>query len=257
MLSFSPLQCHIDGKLYTLDLQRPIDISLPLSTAENQVNCYYAEAVQIEAIRVGSFVGDVREGGSCNYVRVSLTPHGNGTHTECYGHISSDGHSINSALRKFWFLAYLVSVEVSTSPNGDRYVSLETLQKSLKDVPSTEALVIRTLPNPESKKHQQYSGTNPTFLEPQSGDFLRQRGVEHLLIDTPSVDKEWDEGALNVHKGFWQFPSLPRAEATITELVYVPNHVKDGLYALNLQIISLESDASPSKPVLYALKSES
>ncbi len=255
MLQFGKVHCEVEGQNYSLDLHKPLDISLPLSTKPEQVNCYYAEPVLIEPIRVGSFVGDVRQGGSCNYVRVSMTPHGNGTHTECYGHISADAYTLPQALQQFWFLAQLITVEPFTHSNGDRFVPLATLEQQLATLPRTEALIIRTLPNEKQKQYAQYSGTNPVFLEPGSGDFLRERGILHLLIDTPSVDKEWDEGKLNVHKGFWNYPTAPRKNATITELVFVPNHVADGLYALNLQIISLEADAVPSKPVLYILQS--
>jgi hypothetical protein len=50
---------------------------------------------------------------------------------------------------------------------------------------------------------------------------------------------------------FWNYPENPRMNATITEMVYVPNEVNDGIYILNLQIASLQTDASPSKPILY------
>jgi hypothetical protein len=36
-------------------------------------------------------------------------------------------------------------------------------------------------------------------------------------------------------------------------MIFVPDEVKDGTYLLNLQIASFENDASPSKPVLYAI----
>jgi hypothetical protein len=44
----------------------------------------------------------------------------------------------------------------------------------------------------------------------------------------------------------------PRYSATITELIYVPDGVEDGLYLLNLQVPNLRTDAVPSRPVLYA-----
>jgi arylformamidase len=78
-------------------------------------------------------------------------------------------------------------------------------------------------------------------------------GLDHLLIDLPSVDRESDGGKLLAHKAFWQFPERIRKNCTITELVYVADTIQDGLYFLNLQITSLEMDASPSKPVLYNL----
>jgi hypothetical protein len=82
---------------------------------------------------------------------------------------------------------------------------------------------------------------------------LAENGVQHLLTDLPSVDREEDAGAMAAHKAFWQYPHSPRLQATISEMVFVPNEAKDGLYFLNLQIASFESDASPSKPILYPL----
>ena len=63
-----------------------------------------------------------------------------------------------------------------------------------------------------------------------------------------------DEGKLLAHKAFWQYPESTRFDATITEMIYVPNHVIDGTYLLNIQIAPFVNDASPSKPVLYKIE---
>ena len=99
-----------------------------------------------------------------------------------------------------------------------------------------------------------YSGANPPYLHHKAISYLVERGVEHLLLDLPSVDREEDGGQLLGHRAFWQYPESPRAHCTITELIYVNNSIRDGLYLLNLQVASFEIDASPSKPVLYALE---
>jgi hypothetical protein len=81
-----------------------------------------------------------------------------------------------------------------------------------------------------------------------------------LLIDLPSVDKEKDGGKLAAHKAFWNVKDVnhlnedARLNCTITEMVFVPNEVSDGIYVLNLQIASFENDASPSKPILYSIQ---
>ena len=116
-----------------------------------------------------------------------------------------------------------------------------------------EALIIRTLPNTSKKKTRQYSNTNWPYLTEKAAAYIRRCGVQHLLIDLPSVDKEKDGGELLAHHAFWNYPNDTRFNATITELIYVPNAVKDGDYILNLQIASFENDASPSKPVLYRI----
>ena len=90
-------------------------------------------------------------------------------------------------------------------------------------------------------------------LHHEAVEYLVKSGVQHLLLDLPSVDREEDGGKLLSHRAFWQYPEATRAYATITEMVFVPNTVKDGLYLLNLQTTSLDLDASPSKPVVFAL----
>ncbi|HRI35474.1 MAG TPA: hypothetical protein PLD02_17115 [Saprospiraceae bacterium] len=58
-------------------------------------------------------------------------------------------------------------------------------------------------------------------------------------------------GQLLAHKAFWQYPEAVRKHCTITELIYVPNEVRDGFYLLDLQTAAFDLDASPSRPVLF------
>ena len=83
--------------------------------------------------------------------------------------------------------------------------------------------------------------------------YLREKGIKHLLIDLPSVDKEKDGGRLLSHNAFWNTDGKVRMDATITEFIYVPNNVEDGEYLLNLMIAPFENDATPSKPILYKI----
>ena len=71
------------------------------------------------------------------------------------------------------------------------------------------------------------------------------------MIDTPSVDREEDGGVLAFHHAFWQVPENPQFDKTITELIFVDNSIKDGVYLLELQMAAFENDASPSRPTLY------
>ncbi|HSI91182.1 MAG TPA: cyclase family protein [Adhaeribacter sp.] len=242
------------GKRYEFDPQNPLDISLPLKPGTDTVNCFWAEPVVFDTIRIGSFVGSVAEGGCTNYQRIHITPHGNGTHTECYGHISPDPEAtIYNCLKQFLFVAQVLSVEPKKQQNGDLVVMLEDVKPHFRPE-KPEAFILRTLPNTEAKKTTHYSGTNPVYLEPALAHFLVEKGVEHLLVDLPSVDREEDGGELLAHHAFWQYPHNIRKSATISELIFVPDEVKDGLYLLNIQLTSLTADASPSKPVMYALQ---
>jgi len=115
------------------------------------------------------------------------------------------------------------------------------------------------LPNEKEKKSRKYSNTNPPYLSEDAAIFIRESEIQHLLIDLPSVDREHDEGKLLAHKAFWNVTNTEtlnddaRLNATITEMIYVPDEITDGDYILNLQIASFENDASPSKPILYKI----
>lgn len=245
------------NKNYSLSTEEATPVGIPLRTGTQNPNCYWAEPPRFEMIRVGDFVGSVAEGGSCNYQKVSITPHGNGTHTECYGHISDDPTAtIARCLRPAWWVALLVTLTPEEQKSGDRVLTLETLLASIDKMPvsSFEALVIRTLPNEPGKLMRNYNATNPPYLEPALTAWCARQGVEHLLVDLPSLDREEDGGKLLAHRAFWQYPHATRRHATVTELIYVPDTLPDGLYALQLLAPFWEIDAVPSTPVLFPMK---
>ncbi|MEX0968488.1 MAG: cyclase family protein [Bacteroidia bacterium] len=233
------------------DLSSPVDITIPLRQ-ENNPNAFYLPKPKFEAAVAGSFVGDVNRGGSCNVNNICLSPHGNGTHTECAGHISNERHFIKDALRQFHFVALLLSVEPAEA-GPDKMVTLGAVQQTwnrLNPVATPAALVLRTLPNSEEKKQRVWSGSNPPHLEPDLVHWLNKQSIRHLLLDLPSVDRE-DDPNLSGHHIFFGYPQQPDLHKTITEMIYVPDSATDGLYLLNLQVLALESDASPSHPVLF------
>lgn len=244
-----------EGKDYKIDLSRPIDISIPLHSGKKNVNAFYIPDVKIEPIRIGSFVGAVNKGGSCNVNNIYFNPHGNGTHTECVGHISKEFISLNDCLSSFFFHARVITVNPEKK-GEDFIITKSQMLKAFgkKSNRNVEALVIRTKPNSKSKLTKKYSGTNPPYLDKDAAAWMRDNGIVHLLIDLPSVDREMDGGRLSAHHAFWNYPAATRMKSTITELIYVPDKVSDGDYLLNLMIASFENDASPSKPVLYAYK---
>jgi len=234
---------------FQADLNQPIDISIPLG----QVKCFYAPDVKMTPYQSGEFIGSVKAGAPVNFFDVQLNPHGNGTHTECLGHVTKRQESVNQKLKKFHFFCQLITVKLEKKRNKDQVITLKRLKENLpKELP--EAILIRTSPNRKSKLTKDYSGTNPPYLDAKAMTFLVDQGVKHLLIDLPSVDREVDAGKLASHHIFWNTNGNPRKDCTITEMVFVPSEIKDGLYLLNLQIAPLELDASPSKPVIYSLK---
>lgn len=240
-----------------IDLSKPIDISIPLSNTDENPIAWYIEKPEIEPVVFGDWIGKVSEGSSTNFNNIFFNPHGHGTHTECLGHITRDFYSINQCLKQFFFKAELISI-TPENINDDLVITKFQIEKALNGK-TPEAIVIRTLPNLEQKKHKNYSKTNPPYLADEAAIFIREIGIQHLLIDLPSVDREEDEGKLLAHKAFWNVKDVnnlnddARLNCTITEMIFVKNEIQDGSYILNLQIASFENDASPSKPILYKI----
>jgi len=258
---------------WAADLERGRDLSIPLVFGGEQPNLFDAPAASALALRSADFVGDVALGGSCNCSEYRLTPHCNGTHTECVGHVTRQRVSIREVCAGGIEPALLLSVQpVSARGSGedsdpvpqatDRVVTASAIQAAWqrwRPTPVT-ALVLRTLPNEKTKLARRYGadGAPPPFLTRQAAELLVDRGIEHVLLDVPSLDRTHDEGKLTGHRIFWGLPAgstdvtaAKRPAATVTELIYAPDDVPDGWYLLELQIAPFEADAAPSRPVLY------
>jgi kynurenine formamidase len=199
-------------------------------------------------VEAGSFVGNVNRGGSCNCEDIYFNAHGDGTHTECAGHISDEFVSINKTLTQSFFSARLITV----TPEDNR-VTAESIRKAQhgQDYPS-DALIVRTLPNDESKRSRNYSGSNPPWFTEDAINFINQTGVRHLLTDLPSLDRE-DDDKLLAHHAFFQPNGKWQLDRTVTEMVFVPKQIRDTLYMAEIQIAAFESDASPSRVRIYEL----
>lgn len=242
-----------NGQAFCADLTRGIDLSLSLRNGADNPNAFWAPMPSFSPVRAGDFVGSTAEDGPVNFFNVFFNPHGNGTHTECVGHIARERYVLRECLREFHCWAKVVSLYPRRLDDGDRVLMRDQIEDVLTPG-EADALVLRTLPNDPTKKTRQYSGTNPPYLHAAAAAFLAECGIRHLLIDLPSVDREEDGGVLAAHKAFWQYPEAVRSNCTITELVYVPNEVADGMYWLNLQTAAFDLDVSPSRPVLFALQ---
>ena len=247
------------------DLGEPIDISIPLRFNGPQPNAYGVEAATSRACEAGDMVGDTRRGGSVNFEQSSLIPHCNGTHTECIGHITHERISVRDCLRDVFMSAVLVSIEPENAGDGDLIITRVLIEQALMpqtaadtDVRVPTALVVRTLPNDDSKLTRQYGDVIPPYFSADAMEFIVEAGFKHLLVDMPSIDRIYDDGKLTNHRIFWKVGPgsfetnmASRIHSTITEMIYVPSSVEDGEYLLNLQIAPFEADAAPSRPVLF------
>lgn len=242
------------GRSWRIALDRPIDLSLPLDADSPGPRAWHVGPPDFTPVRDGEKTYAVAAGAPVNFRDVAFNPHGNGTHTESVGHITPEVHPIGPVLQRYWFSARLVSVlpEDRRMADGvDKVISLEQIRGSI-DHQAPEALVIRTLPEDGGKRTRQWTGTNPPYIEKEACAWLRSIGVQHLLLDLPSVDREEDKGELAAHHAFWDYPHKLDLRRTITEMIHVPDHVRDGDYLLELQVPNFINDAAPSRPLLYA-----
>lgn len=241
-----------NGSQFKADLQSGIDLSIAIKTGQT-VNAYYAHPVTMEPYVEGDWIGSVAKGGPVNYRDIFFSPHGHGTHTECFGHIDETIQSVNKHFTAFHMVAQVITVQPVQLENGDLVISQRLLEEL--DLQETEGLIIRTLPNDDSKRTRKYSGQNPPYLQVDAIEFLVSKRCKHLVLDVPSIDRESDEGKLLGHRAFWRYPDEIRSDCTVTELAFIPNKAKDGLYLLNLQVAPFENDAAPSRPIIFPLTS--
>lgn len=252
-----------------------IDISIPLRFNGPQPNAYGVDAALAKSH------GDTRTGSSVNFDEYTFTPHCNGTHTECVGHITHERISVRDCLKDVIVPAVLVSIKPINTEDAreigsaivdgrDKLITRDLLSEKLASIqsenprseirdPQSKAMIVRTLPNDDRKLTAVYGGDNiPPYFTAVAMKLIVDSGFTHLLCDLPSIDRISDEGKLINHRIFWNvedgsFEANPhtRVNSTITELIYVPNEVPDGEYLLNLQIAAFDTDCAPSRPVLF------
>ena len=258
---------NIKGKKVEVNFSEGNDISIPLNFNGKQPNTYGVDRASSAPYQDGQFIGDTRKGGPCNFETYSFTPHCNGTHTECIGHITDERITILSSLKDEMIPSTLISVTPKNTTENytpklnkeDLVITKQDLETQLSGVNFAflKGMIIRTNPNSEKKKSRDYMQETPSFFSIEAMEYLVSLGVQHLLVDTPSVDRLFDDGHLSAHNIFWETKGKqfnPNTQSkTITEMIFVPDSLEDGAYLLNLQIPAFVSDAAPSRPILYKI----
>jgi arylformamidase len=259
-----------------VDLTSPVSLAIDLDFTGRQPRHFGAPPATSRPFAVPGFSGSVAHGASCNCQALTLIPHCNGTHTECVGHLTREPLDAHRVAPLGLLPALLVSIEPvdaatsreSTDPApqpGDQLITGHALASSWNAAAAIapRALVIRTLPNTPTKQHQDYSDSTPPYLTRAAANLLVERGIEHLVVDLPSIDRSHDAGRLTAHRIFFGLPpgsvtlaQATRAGATVTELAYIPDTAPDGPYLLELQVPALGGDAVPSRPLLYRLNGQ-
>jgi len=246
----------LDGQPVKADLSAGISLGIAIAEDGRHPRFFVDQGARFSPLKAGDFSGRVCQGGSCNADVVEFIPHCHGTHTEGFGHVSETHDPVDASINNACYTARLISVRPDRI---DRHGSPLLSSADLAGHLDRQALVIRTLPNEESKRWRDYS-RSPCYPI-LSEDAMRQvaeAGIQHLLIDTPSIDAA-DDPSLRLHRLFWQMeadqplPPTSRRCATLTEMIFVPDQVGDGDYLIHLGLSTLVSDATPSCPTLFEL----
>ena len=263
----------LSGGDVKVDLARPLSLAITLDFDAPQPRHFGAPRASARPFEAPGFSGAVASGASCNCEVLTLIPHCQGTHTECAGHLTREKLDAYRVVPSGLVPALLLSVTPEaaavsgegTAPApaaGDLLISAGALAAAWPAAAPFEAraLVIRTLPNTADKRARDYTLTTPPYLSREAAQLLVSRGILHLLVDVPSLDRTHDEGRLTAHRIFFGLPpgstrlrAAARSDATVTEFAFVPDELPDGAYLLEIQVPALAGDAVPSRPLLYPL----
>jgi kynurenine formamidase len=256
-----------NGRRFLADFASPHSIAIPLDFAGPQPACFGAPPARARPLLESASV-------RCDVL--TLTPHCNGTHTECIGHVTEERISVADVVSGGACVALLVTVDPVAAANtnedtdpppapGDRLITAAALAAAAARHagPAPEALLVRT-ERTAAVPAREYRGPAPApYLSRQAARWLVEAGILHLVLDVPSADRAEDGGRLTAHRLFFGLPALSRRaaeasrpRASITELAWMPPQVADGFYLLDLQIPAFATDAAPSRPLLYALRCE-
>ncbi|WP_448213325.1 cyclase family protein [Colwellia sp. MEBiC06753] len=261
---------------YTVNTAFGFNAAISLDFNQTQPNHFSAEIAKSTPMQAGGFIGDTKQGGSCNVNELSFNPHCNGTHTETIRHICHDDSPLSLAIADISLPPLMPCVLLSVTPvsaaqtdesytpalnTDDRLITRAQLAKVLDNysLDELQALAVRTLPNDDQKLSAHYNEQHqPAFFTREAMLYLNERGIEHLIVDIPSIDRLHDDGLLTNHHLFWQVAegmhqalSNSLINKTITELAYFNTDIDDGFYFINLQTPAFANDAAPSRPVLY------
>ena len=254
-------------------IDSPVSLALQLDFDGPQPRHFGAPRASAKAFEAEGFAGTVLRGASCNCEVISLVPHCNGTHTECVGHLTRERLDASRVAPLGLLPALLLtvapesarSVSEDSDPepqDADLLVTRAALERAWPGaLPfAPRALIVRTRPQRPGELARDDSREPPPYLSRQAAALLLERGIAHLVVDLPSVDRTHDQGRLTAHRIFFGLPAgssalaqALRPAATITELACVPDEVADGACLLEIQVPALGGDAVPSRPLLYRL----
>lgn len=257
---------------WTLELGDAVDLTRRLGFDERDPTAFALPPARAVAVGGDGWRLRTEDGGSVNCDTVTVTPHGNTTHTETIGHIALERPSIGDLPLPPMLGAILLRVATTPlGPSGEGYVGksapddpvvtaagLEVAFAALPDEARAgwrDALIIGTGQTTRSAGDEPV----PPYLTTEAVAWIRALGFDHVVLDVPSIDRVVDGGGLSNHHTFWGLPtrgddgaarsmqSATGPDRSITELALVPPGQPAGPGALLLAPARWALDAAPSR----------
>jgi arylformamidase len=212
-------------------------------------------------MRIGSFEGDVTRGASCNCNSIQLIPHCHGTHTESASHLTVEQRPLHEFMPLAPIAALLLTVPTTVAAQCNEDGGLAAIATDLLITrqallgawqhfvhASPTALLLRTA--------TAFEDNNTPYFTSQCMTEIVARGIEHLIVELPSIDRQHDGGTLAAHRVFFGLPAgetrlqyARRPTCSITELAQFSPALLDGPCAVQLQLAAFDGDAVPSRPL--------
>ena len=259
------INIEYNDNIYEIDSDEGVDISIPVEFNKDKNPKFYDTSnPRKDYYKFSGIEYNVDWGAGCSVPLVTMNIHCSGTHTETANHVIKNAPVISDITNLNFIPSQLISVTPESNSNekyhanineNDKMITKSQLVKSLDSMDEfLDSVIVRTIPNDEEKKSRNYNSNYHPFLSNDALHFLKNKGIKHFVIDTPSIDKFDDDGKLENHKMFFSNEDGSINKNTITELVFIPDHCLDGKYLLFIGAPNFKLDAAPSKPIIYKIK---
>eukprot|EP00871_Galdieria_phlegrea_P003519 jgi/Galph1/4168/GphlegSOOS_G2846.1 len=261
-------QVTVGKNVWLVRYSQPVDISISVRGHVGEFGIEAFGIGQPKATEVCQAYGGI----GVNCTSIEFNPHANGTHTECVGHVVDHQRyyvedCFPGIIQGCCLLVSVTPLQIvgptpedivySQAQEGDLVVSGKLLEEAILTTLESQLLskehcprilVVRTLPNGPEKYPTSNNSVNWPYFTSDAVKVLDQFDIQHLLVDTPSLDRHPDGGRVEAHKSFWKVSSTgsqnnttsPRPKyqkgRSLTELCCISDPVKDGIYFIVLSL---------------------
>ena len=163
------IRIEYKNKIYNINAKAGIDISIPTNFNKKIGPKFYDKEVpKVDYYNSFNHKYSLDAKGPCNVPIIKFNVHCSGTHTECANHILINTPTVNKLQDIHFIPSQLITVKPTTLKNEeyhcdltkqDKVISKKQLSNAIGEINSSfiRGLIIRTLPNDNSKSNRDYN----------------------------------------------------------------------------------------------------